>query len=237
MPQLPVLLRQLKRWWRGMKDGGAKWLYWFFYLIFLFSFDEGDTARVRVRYGRTGKWVGLGYMMWNYQRMSKKYVRKPLWKCTCGGYMNMSVGTHKVQRFWILWSWSFEKFCVSLCRCWEQHMGWLQGQRMIETTEPFLKLHHHLVARRVSLFCFVLVIPPPTFSEDLNLIRTNKNERHKDQNENETRGNGKIYRNGQRWHTTASWSRDWWEAEIHLEETWTAVLRNLIKNVRFIIRR
>lgn len=145
---------------------------------------------------------------------------------------------HKIRRLWILGSWSYEELCVSRRGRWEQHWGWLQEQHMIETAEPFLKLHHHLVARRVSLFWFGFGYSPApqTFSEDLNLIRANKMKGIKIKMKLKLHGNGKLCRNVQRWHTTTSQSHGWREEEIHLEENRTAVLTNLIKNVRFIIR-
>lgn len=58
-PQLPVPLRQMKRWWRNGKKGEVKYLF-ISSIVFRFLFVGGNTARVRVRYGWTGKWVGLG---------------------------------------------------------------------------------------------------------------------------------------------------------------------------------
>lgn len=180
-----------------------------------------------------------GCMMWNSQGIGKKYVRKPLRKCTCGGYMNMYGGPQgsetldpgqlelrRVVRFPV---WALGTALGLAARATHDRNRWAVPQ----TPPSSCRKEGFFV-----LFWFWLSShpPPQTFSEDLNLIRANKVKGIKIKMKMKLHGNGKLCRNVQRWHTTTSQSHGWREEEIHLEENRTAVLTNLIKNVRFIIR-
>ena len=67
-PHLPVPLRWMKRCW---KDGG----FILFLINFLGEFFWGQAAGVKDRYRGTGRWVVLGYIMWNSQESRKNCVK------------------------------------------------------------------------------------------------------------------------------------------------------------------